>query len=154
MKKLMTYLMLLAMLPIDSFGATTGSLTLSGSIPVAVAITITGQAGYNTLNLTANAVNQVVAVVNESSNDPLGYVVKLTSANAGKLMNGANQLTYTARYNGTAVVLSLTPQTVTNVASQVAIVNANKNFDISFTGSSSLMAGTYFDTVTVTIQAN
>lgn len=134
--------------------ATSGTLTLSGTIATVVSVAITPQVGYNALNLAANATNQVVASVNESSNNPLGYKVKLSSANAGKLVNGSNQFTYTARYDSVAVTLSTTPQVVTNVASQSSTVSVNKNVDVSFTGSSSLMAGTYTDTLTVAIEAN
>lgn len=144
-------------LPMASYAALTGSITISGSISAATAIVVSTVAGYNSLDLTTTATDQNVATVREINNTAAGYSVTLTSANAGKLKNGSlGQVTYTAKYNGSAVTLAASPQTVTTQGSQSAVVNVVKNFAISYTGTAAqdLMVGTYSDTLTFTIAAN
>ena len=140
-----------------SYGALTGSITISGVVPGATAIVVTPVNGYNTLDLTASPVDKVVANVQEMNNTTLGYKVSLTSSNSGQLSNGKiGSLPYTAKYNSTAVTLSSTPVVVTNAGPSNVLVNVTKAFSISYTGASSaqMMAGTYSDTLTFTIAAN
>ncbi|MBI3557666.1 MAG: fimbrial protein [Deltaproteobacteria bacterium] len=137
--------------------ATSGSVTIQGTVPTVVAITVTGIAPFNALDLTTTQANLPVADVVEQSNDSLGYKVTMSSTNAGSLKNGSlGSVAYTAKYNGTTVTLSATPQQVTSTGSTTAVVNATKSLTISYTGaaSASLMSGTYSDTLTFTIAAN
>ena len=141
----------------ELFAATTGNVTIQGAISAATAIVVTAQTGYNALDLTSVASDQVVATVREINNTTAGYGVTLTSTNAGNLKNGTlGQVPYTAKYNGTAVTLSTSPQTITTQGTQTAIVNTVKNFAISFAANAAedLMVGTYSDTLTFTISAN
>ena len=141
----------------SALAATTGSITIQGSVPSTVAITVTGTTGFNTLDLATNATNQQVASVVEQSNSATGYKVTLASANAGALKNGTiGSVSYTAQYNSVNVSLSTTAQTVTNTTSATAVVNVTKPLTVSFTGQApaSMMAGTYSDTLTLTIAAN
>lgn len=136
---------------------TTGTITLSGSVPAATAIVVTGVGTFNNLDLTTTQSNLQVANVREINNTPNGYTVRMTSANGGLLKNGSiGSLTYTARYNGVAANLNTSPVTVTNASASTSVVNVLKPLTISYTGVSadSLMAGTYSDTLTFTITAN
>lgn len=140
-----------------AFSASSGSITLSGSIPTATHIVITATTGYNSLSLTTGATNQVVASVREINNTSAGYNVTLSSANAGLFKNGSvGQIAYTARYNSVNVNLTTLPQTITTQGSQSSIVNVVKDFDISFTATAedTVMSGNYSDTLTFTITSN
>ena len=137
-------------------GATTGSITISGSVPVATAIVVTSVTGYNNLDLTASPVNLTVANVREINNTANGYTVTLASTNAGQLKNGTSALAYTAKYNNVTVTLSATATTVTTSPPSTAVVNVVKPFTVSYTGAAAetMTAGTYSDTLTFTIAAN
>lgn len=140
-----------------SFAATTGSITISGSIPAATAIVVTPVTGYNALDLTTTAVDTQVATVREINNTPNGYLIKLTSQNAGALKNGTlGNVSYTAKYNASTVTLSSTAQTIVTSPASNSVVNVLKNFTVSYTGQAAdtLMQGTYSDTLTFTIIAN
>ena len=157
MKTVITGLTIMMMTTAGAQAALTGSITISGSVPGATAITVTSAAGYNSLDLTASPSDQTVANVREINNTANGYTVTLASTNSGLLKNGTvGQLAYTAKYNGSSVTLSSTPVQITNAAPSNSIVNTVKAFAISYTGvaSDTLMAGTYSDTLTFTIAAN
>ncbi len=141
----------------QTFAATTGTITLSGSVAAATAIVVTGVGGYNNLDLTTSQTNLQVANVREINNTANGYTVRMSSANAGALKNGtAGSITYTAKYNGVTANLAVAPVTVTSSPAANAVVNVVKPLSISYTGvaADSLMAGTYSDTLTFTITAN
>ena len=145
------------LISIGAQAATTGSITISGTVPAATAIVVTPVAGYNALDLATTAVDQQVATVREINNTANGYTVTLASANSGSLVNGViGSVGYSAKYDGGSVTLSNTPQTVTNAGPSSSVVNVLKSFDVSFTGTApeDLMQGTYSDTLTFTIQAN
>ena len=157
MKKMNKFLVLMALTSINTFAANTGSITISGTIPVTTAITVTAEGDADNLNLSQNATNKKVATVREMSNSLRGYSVHLSSANAGKLKNGSlGEITYTAKYAGSNVTLSTSPVRVTNQGNQSSVIGVNKDFNISYTGISaeSLMEGSYSDTLTFTISAN
>ena len=140
----------------SAFAATTGGITLQGTIAPATAITVTGTAPYNSLDLNTTQTNLLVANVREVNNTSTGYTVKLSSANNGLLANGAaDSIAYTATYNDSAVSLTSTPVAVTQSAPQNVVVNTQKPFKISYTGvtDDSKMAGSYTDTLTFTISA-
>lgn len=150
-------LMYLVLVPAVAFSATTGNITLSGTVPAVTSISIAPVAGYNILDLTATQTNTPVANVTEANNTALGYTVTLSSGNSGLLKNGAlGTLAYTCKYNGNSAALSSTPVVVTTTSSQNNVVHTVKSLTISYTGISSdnLMQGTYSDTLTFTIIAN
>ena len=145
------------LLSAPAIAATTGSITISGTVPAATAIVVTGSTGYNNLDLAATATNLQVATVNETNNTTNGYTVTVASTNAGQLKNGTlGSVTYTAKYNSTAFTLSNAAAQVTNAPAANAIVNVSKPLTISYTGAAAgtLMTGTYSDTLTFTIAAN
>lgn len=141
------------LLSFNVFSAPTGILTLQGQVAEMMSIVVTQLAGHDSLDLSATPANLKVAEVAESSNSATGYEITVTSANTGFLKNGTlDQLEYTMRYDGVAVDLSAA-DTVKDFASTV--VDYISDVDISYTGkpAASMAAGTYSDTVTVTISA-
>lgn len=138
------------------YGAVTGSITLSATVPAATAIVVTGTGSYNTLDLSTAATNLAVASIREINNTTGGYTVTAASTNAGKLKNGsAGSVTYTAKYNGSSFTLSSSPVNVTTSPASTSVVNIVKSLQISYAAqpAGSLMAGTYSDTLTFTISA-
>lgn len=153
MKKL---IFLLSLFSSVAYGATSGSVILTGVVPAVTAIVVVPVSGYNNLDLTTTKIDLIVANVLEVNNTVNGYTVNVSSANAGKLTNGANEIPYTAKYNGTSFVLQTVPVTITTQGSQTTVVAALKSVAISYTGapSENRMQGPYSDTLTFTIQAN
>lgn len=147
---------LLTTMTSSAFAATSGTLLLKGIVPRLVNITVTAETVAANLPLETTQSNTKVATVNEQSNSNTGYKVTVSSANAGKLVHStvsSSSVAYTARYNNSAMNLA-SAQTVTYSSS--ASVNANRNFDISYTGvpHENLIEGNYQDTITFTIAAN
>src|ERR1051325_1708328 len=66
----------------SSFAASSGTITLQGSVGGQNVIAVTPQSGYNTLDLVNGESDKYVALVNEKNNDPDGYTVTLSSLNA------------------------------------------------------------------------
>lgn len=142
-------LSLLLLFSSPTLAAQTGQVQISGVIPQQVSIVVTPIAG-TTLDLTAPGTNIPVATVREVSNASGGYTVTLTSQSGGKL----GSLTYTARYDGATVTLATSAQNVTTQGVQTLPVNLLKTLDVSHPAGTSLLAGTYQDTLTFTISAN
>lgn len=145
-----------------AFAATTGTVTLSGTVPPVLAITVTAQSGYNTLSLASDATDALVAVVNELTNRKVGYTVSLASTNAaGQSGNpffksadpaNADVLSYSITYDGAPVNLANGSAVVTNASGRTGSAGVNRDVRISFTGSSQFLnEDSYADTLTFTI---
>ncbi|MDO9183678.1 MAG: fimbrial protein [Bacteriovorax sp.] len=157
MKKLFLTSTLLLLTTTSVYAATTGTLLLRGVVAQKVSLVVTPQSIASTLDLSTSQTDLVVASVNEQSNSKTGYKVTISSANSSKLKrtDGADVLTYTLKYNGSAVALSSsTGTTITN--SSPSSVNVNKSVSISYTGvaAEAMVEGTYADTITFSIAAN
>ena len=99
------------------FAQTTGTLTLTGSVPSILEITVTPAAAATGLDLTANEPGVTVGTVVERSNKKAGYTMSVSSANATATggadaffksgdAGNADTLNYSITYGGTAVTLS------------------------------------------------
>jgi hypothetical protein len=156
MKKTFAALLVFAFTLTTAHAATTGTLTLSGTIATLISIVVTPDANASALDLTANAANLQVAVVTENSNAVNGYKIKAKSANAGTIKHAslADNVAYTLKYGaGSAVTLTAADQDVKTQATGGTYSGVNSNVTISYTGSSALTAGAYSDTITFTIEA-
>jgi hypothetical protein len=158
MKRILLTL-IMALVGMSLFAANTGTLNLTGSVPASTNITVTSQPVFP-LDLTVNANALLIAVVNEQSNDHLGYTVTLQSLNAGigaqaflKDPVSTDTLNYALQYNGTAVVFASGVATVTNASGKTVPAGVNNNLNITYTGNTGLSAsnGGYADTLTFTI---
>jgi hypothetical protein len=140
----------------------TGSLTLQGTVPAILEITVTGTGNYNALDLTTDASNLVVATVNERTNSKTGYTVSVKSLNAegagssqaffaGSDVANTDTLNYNISYGGSAVTLDGSGlATVTDSAGKTLGTGENKDVAITYTGTF-LNADTYTDTLVFTI---
>ncbi len=140
--------------------ATTGSVNLSGSVGQSCNITVSAQSIASSLDLTTTSAGTTVANVTETCNDKLGYNVSLATTNGTTtgLFKGpsgnTDTLAYTVTYNGVAKTFSSGSTNATTATARTAAGGVTKALAIAFTGSSSLNADTYTDTLTLTMTAN
>jgi hypothetical protein len=144
---------------VSALAASSGTLTVSGTVATVNDISITPNGSNNTtLNITAGESAKNIAAVSETSNDILGYKINLSSANAGELQNASDvtkKTTYTISYNGGSYVTpSNTPAQVKNVSSLAALTTNTSQVLINVVAFPGAVAGTYSDTITLAIVAN
>lgn len=140
------------------------SLTLTAiSNGSSLSLSISPNASANNLPLTTSQTDLVVATATEYSNSSTGYVVKVQSANGGFLKlssaaipTSAQKINYAIKYAGTAATLT-SPNTNFTVKSQAAGVYEGTASVISISylapATGAVVAGTYTDTLTFTIEA-
>lgn len=136
------------------------TLVISGTVLAINELEIT-PVNATTLNITGGETNRLVATVSERSNSFSGYKINMRSANASKLVNSAdisgNTFTpYTVTYNNdpTIITLTTTDQVVKNVASLSALTTVSSDVKVNVTAKTGAPAGTYSDTITISIAAN
>lgn len=156
--KVATFAFSTLLLAISAQAASTGTLLIQGTVSLVNDIVITPTANATTLNITGGETSKLVATVAETSNNLTGYKIQMSSVNAGKLIHTVDntKLTpYTVSYNGgSGVSLTTSPQTVKTVASLSGLATATSNVNTSVTALPTAIAGTYQDTITVSIVAN
>lgn len=149
------FIVALSLISGTAFGATTGTLVLTGVVGVLYSLTVNPTTAASNINITAGETATLVATVSETSNNPLGYKITMSSANAGKLKNGTlDETSYQVSYNnGSPVTLTTTPTTVKTVSSMVSMGTVSSDVKVSVTAKPDALVGTYTDTITVTIGA-
>lgn len=136
--------------------ATSGTLTLSGTIGSIISIVVTPNAAASSLDLTSSQTDLLVGTVSESSNAINGYRILAKSTNASKIKHStaSDFVGYTMKYGGgSAVTLTTSDQAVKNQTVGGNYNGVSSNVTVSYTGSSSLTAGSYSDLITFTIEA-
>ena len=101
------------------------------------------------LDLTAGFDQARVATISESCNSPSGYTVTFNSASKGALVRGGDAVHYDAHYGAKAMDLG-EPAVLDRTGPAFAV---HHDFVVSAPAMSGLPAGTYQDTVTITISA-
>jgi hypothetical protein len=139
--------------------ASSGTLVISGTVPLVNDLVITPVAGVNTsLNITGGASNLTVANVAETSNNGTGYTVTLSSANAGQLSlssDATKNTTYQVSYNsGAYATPTVAAATVKTISSLSALTTNTSSVRVNVTAFATAPAGTYSDTLTFAIVAN
>ncbi len=129
-----------------------GKIELQGRVGENCTVAVTQLPKATALNIVAGEKEAQVANVVESCNIGVGYKVSLTSANAGKLLNpltGAQPVGFDVAYdNATGAIMK-----------ELVALRDGAQFDkqvpvmVSFPANPQAIAGTYSDTVTVTIAA-
>lgn len=150
----MKKLLLATLLTSATFAATTATLNLSGTINSVLEIEIDGTSAVTKTVSLLDKTAQSVAIVTETSNDPDGYDVVITSANSGSLDNGSvDSATYSLSYGGTSYNLS-SPATVQNANT---VGTADRAVAVTITDTRTdefdFAQGTYTDQVTFEISA-
>jgi len=134
--------------------ASSGNLLLSGVVAPNNSLVITPNGTNNTtLNVTAGVSNLNVASVAETSNDGNGYKITAQSVNSGFLQLSATaKAAYTFSYNGAAAIsLTNAAQTVKTSAALTQLTTATSQVVVNVTALPNALAGTYSDTVTISI---
>lgn len=145
---------------LSASAATTGSLTLQGTVAQVLSIGVTptdgtpGDATYSGIDLHTTSAGLLVANASELSNSNTGYKVKVTYDGVMEnAIDNSTPFSYSLLYNDSAVATG-TDTVVTNNGS--GVYNLAKTVKIAYTGvaQENLVAGTYSDTVQFTIEAN
>ena len=154
----------LLLLALPAVAQNVGNITISGTVAPIQQITVTSQSGYNALDLANGETDKLVAIVNERSNDQIGYKVTLRSANAfaasgaqaylkGAASGNPDGVNYSIKYNGSAVTLSTGEAIVTSASARTTGSGVNKNLQVTLSGAFNV-ADTYSDTLTLTLLNN
>lgn len=139
----------LTLFTLPAFSATSATLLLKGVVSPVLSVAIAPESAAANLDLSTSQTDLLVGTMTERSNNSTGYTLSFSSANNGKLINGAEYVSYTLKYGTTALTF---PQSISKSFTNAAPINTD--LKISYIGNDSLMSGTYEDTVTVTITAN
>jgi len=142
----------------SAHAASSGELTISGTVVPVNELEITPNADATNLNILLGETNKLVASVSETSNNLTGYKISMRSVNTSKLVHGVDSsktTAYTISYDGgTAVSLTTSDQEVKNVTSLDGLTTVSSNVNVNVTAYPTAPAGTYSDTVTISIAAN
>jgi hypothetical protein len=155
---------ILVMTAMPAFAAPIGILTLQGTIPGILEITVVAQPTATALDLSVNVQNLLIAHINEKSKRKAGYTVTLTAANSGsdsgfffKSSDAGNNdvLVYTLTYDGLPVSLVSGVAIITDANQRSSTADGiTKEIKISYNGADSFLnEDTYSDTLTFTITA-
>ncbi|WP_374076898.1 hypothetical protein [Bdellovibrio bacteriovorus] len=142
-----------------AMAASTGTLLLQGTVSAVNDVTVTANGTNNTtLNIVVGEAGKNVASVAETSNNLAGYKIYISSPTGGELVHtvdSSKKTTYKIGYDGAAAV---TPTVggvmVKNVTSLTGLTNDTSAVVAEVTAFATAPAGTYQDTLTVSIVAN
>jgi len=139
-----------------AFAATQGLLTLTGVVDVRYEISLSTSSAA--VNIITGEANRVVAQATEVSNNLSGYKISMKSTNASRLVHNTDNtkfVAYTISYDDSATQHSLlTTDTVVKPASALAGLTTDvSNIRVSFPAQPNAVAGTYSDTLTISISA-
>ncbi|MDE1149355.1 MAG: hypothetical protein PW843_22605 [Azospirillaceae bacterium] len=126
---------------------TSGSVKLSGTVALSCSVAVTDNNA--SLNILSGSSNITVGAVVETCNDGAGYTITVTSANGGSLKssaNGAQPVSYTTIYDGQSATGTV------NVSRSSAQFGKQATIAVTVPANAQAIAGSYSDTLTVTIQ--
>ncbi|MDF2549374.1 MAG: hypothetical protein K0S07_441 [Chlamydiales bacterium] len=142
-------------LPNMCFGATTANIALSGTVVEVISVAVDNATFDFGDPATDTLTNQQVAIVTVNSNSADGYTLTLANANPSfSLVNGASSIAYTLDYDGAPLTWGASVQLETDDGTGGNISGQTKNLTVSLTADSTLPAGSYTDTLTLTIAGN
>ncbi len=93
-----------------------------------------------------------IGSVGEKCNRGNGFTITLSSANAGALVNeGGARAPYTVQYDNSGTRSLTTPVVLTRTSAKKTV--STKSFKVSLPAKAQALAGSYGDTITVSIAA-
>lgn len=138
--------------------APSGTLTLRGTVAVVADIVVTPNGDNLALDIAGGESNKLVASAAETSNNLTGYKIFVSSATDGELRHttdATKKTTYQVRYAGSSAVSpTASGVQVKNVSSLSGLTTNNSNINVDVDAYATAPAGTYEDTLTITIQSN
>ncbi|MDE1148403.1 MAG: hypothetical protein PW843_17590 [Azospirillaceae bacterium] len=136
-----------ALVAAPAFAATSGTVQLNGTVAQTCTIAVT-DAGAQ-LNILTGSTNVTVGTAVETCNDGAGYTISVSSANGANLKssaNGAQPISYTPIYDGQSSGSSV------NVSRSSAQFAKQATIAVTVPANAQAVAGSYTDTLTITIQ--
>ncbi|WP_207762328.1 spore coat protein U domain-containing protein [Niveispirillum lacus] len=145
------FLAVLAILGAVSPANAVNSVPIKGTVETNCTVQVS-QTSTNSIDLVRGTSRLNVARVREHCNLGNGFKISITSANAGSLMDAAgNKVPYTISYDNSGV-RSLAAGVVLTRTSP-ALVVTTKNFTVTVPAKADAIAGSYADTITISIAA-
>jgi hypothetical protein len=133
-------------------------LLLSGTVTAINDLTITPTPESITLDIVNGETGRKVADVKETSNNLLGYKIYMRSANASNLVHSidnSKKTAYTISYDGGSYIsLTNADQQVKDSGALPGLTDDTSLVAVNVTPYATAPAGTYSDTVTISIVAN
>lgn len=146
------------LLPATGFAATTGTINVTGNVPIFCDLTVQQEPGASDIpDISAGHTDRHIATVTENCNSPSGYTVTVATANTpdhtGQFVDTVSGDThpFTITYNG----VPMTPGGVVTDSPSLAL-GARKDVHITYPEDPTLtgsVAATYEETLTFTISA-
>lgn len=139
-----------------SQAATSDTIQLSSTVAQDCSITVANKDGV--LDIVAGTTNKKIADITENCNETAGYTITISSANAGNLEgtgalagNAGASIDYTVSYDTVSAGDLATDATLSRSG---AVFDSANGLYVTVGGSSTRLAGSYEDTITVSIAAN
>lgn len=133
-------------------------LSLTGTVAIINTAVITPLAEAVNLNILGGEVDRLVANVAETSNNPTGYRVLMSSVNGSQLVNTSNsaaKVDYTISYDRRPrITLTRNDQEVKRVTNLTGLTTNNSEVRVTVNSQPSAPVGTYNDTVSISISAD
>ncbi|TWB45674.1 spore coat protein U domain-containing protein [Nitrospirillum pindoramense] len=137
----------LAAAPAFAAASASGTIQLNSTVAQTCTVAVTDAGAQLNILSGSNAVT--VGSVVETCNDGAGYQISVTSANGGTLKSnatGAQPISYTPIYDGQSSGSSV------NVVRSSAQFNKTATVAVTVPANAQAIAGSYTDTLTITIQ--
>ena len=134
----------------SAHAATSGAVKLSGKVDAVCQVAVTDHSAA--LDLVKGETNAKVATIVEDCNDPQGFKISFASQNGGDLKSDAGHTAdYTVNYDSTQ---NRDLNGGMQLNRQEAQFSESHELTVNIPSSDTRTAGTYTDTITVTIAAN
>ena len=141
--------------PVNLSAATSQNISLTGSVVQTLSVAASSAAYDFGDPAVATVSDAAVATITVDSNAASGWTLSLSNTNPSfQLVNGAYNVAYTIKYDAVALVYGASVQLDTDDGSGGSTVNLQKSLTVSLTPDATLPAGSYSDSLTVSIVAN
>ena len=142
-----------------ALAASSATLLLQGTVGAVNDISVAANGTNNTsLNILGGETAKSVGTATESSNDLAGYKINISSPTGGELrhtVDATKKTTYKVSYNGGAAVTpTVAGVQVKSVTSLASLTTATSAIAVDVTAAPTAVAGTYQDTLTISIVGN
>lgn len=141
-----------------AYAQNSAELFISGNVALINTAEVFPLPESQSLNILGGELERLVARVNETSNNPRGYKVLVSSQNGSKLKHTTQPdvfVPYTFSYGGApSIVLANFNQEVKRVPSVEGLVTTTSEVRVSLDKQPQALVGTYTDTVSISISAD
>lgn len=128
-----------------------GNVALKGAMETICFVQI-NQTYTNSIDLVKGTGSLTIAKVGEKCNLGNGFTVMVQSANGGSLVDtSGNKVPYTIRYDNSGDKSLAAPVVLTRTSAKRTV--STKNFNVKVPAKADAVAGSYTDTITVSIAA-